>query len=990
MILSMINKLFKNIYAVTILLLLSVSISANDGPFMFDRISKDQGLSSNSISSIQQDSKGFLWIGTQSGLNYYDGYKFKVFNNDPFNENSIAHDLVQSLFIDEGKDIVWIGTYNGVSRLDIATTTFTNYTYDIENENSISSPVVTAMDKDQDGNLWISTLGGLNRLVPETGVMTSYMNDENDSKSLMNDVVRSVIVDSKNRVWVGTLSGIDLYNPETDNFIHYPYIEDQKNGLPSPYVMTIIEKKEDVLFVGTWGGGITKFNVDTESYTNFETQDNRIYTLRFDSNGLLWAGSWGGGLYILETNSGLLEHLKNEELSETGISSNTIYSLFEDNTGIFWIGTNGGGLNKLNYQKQDFNFLSHSTDNDDGLSSGKVETIFEDNLGNIWIGVYNGGLDKYNPEIGKLIHYRYDKNDPTSISNDIFTSIFQDSRDRIWITTNEGINIYQPDTDSFMRLENKFISDKKITPAYTRIIEDEQQNIWLGTYFNGLLKLDLDFNNFKLYDNVSDKLIRAILERSDGDLWIGTNRGLNKLNEDGESFTTYFLNKENPQGMNNDDVRALAEDSSESLWIGTSGGGVMRYNDDTDTFTHYTTKDGLSSNYVMAMKLTQDDHLWISTKNGVSIIDTTTGKIETITKEDGLKTMEFSEGILVDSYNRVYLGSFDSVSSFEGSTTIVNKSNPNIYISSVELDNEIIPGLNPHSNIKEIITTYEDARYITFNFVGLNYLNPQKTRYSYKLEGFDKEWSKKDPRNFALYTNLSPGKYTLKVKAENNDGIESEKIAQLDIIITPPLWRTWWAYMLYTIFILIFIYLLVSLKTNLDRKKRLLELEIINRNNKDLSITDPLTKIFNRRFLKQRFESEIETAVMYGTPLTTIMMDIDDFKNYNDTYGHQLGDTCLVKVVEATQTVLNRPDDSFIRYGGEEFCIILPRTNVEGARIIAEHIRKAVEDTGLITVSIGIHTKIPKASDTSFKLIKNADEALYTAKKNGKNRFVIK
>lgn len=979
---------FKNIFYIQIFILISTLISATETSYMFDRISKDQGLSSNSVSAIQEDSRGFLWIATQSGLNFYDGYKFKVFNNDPFNENSLAHDLVQSLYIDD-EDTIWAGTYNGVSKLNILTSNFVNYKYNIDDENSISSPVVTEMQKDMDGQLWIATLGGLNRLNPETGKITRYMHDELNPTSLMNDVVRSVLVDSKNRVWVGNLSGVDLYNPETDDFTHFPYIEGVTNGLPGPYVMKIIEGKEDELYIGIWGGGVSRFNINTGVYTHFQTPDNRIYTLTFDKNGLLWAGSWGGGLSVIDVNVGLIQHLTNDDIIDTGISSDTIYSLFEDSTGILWVGTNGGGLNKLNYQKQDYTFLTHNSKNENGLSSGKVDVIFQDSKGLIWIGVYNGGLDIYNPETKTIQHHKHDDNDPNSISSNIISDIYEDSLGRILLTTNGSLEIYNPETDNFSRFSNKFIKENNITEAYTRIIEDKDNNIWLGTYFNGLLKMDLNLSNITHYNNLSDKLIRNITQRNNGEIWIGTNLGLNRYNPITDNFDKFLLDKNNPKGVNNNNIRTIIEDEYNTLWLGSSGGGIMQYNDKDGSFTHYTTKDGLSSNYIVSMIEGADNKIWVGTKYGVSTLNILTKEIETITKEDGLNDMEFSEGALVDSNNKVYLGSFDAVSIFETSATEINKSSPITFITSVKLGNKYIPNITPHSNIKEIRITYAEARYITFDFVGINYLNPQKTKYSYKLEGFDKEWMKKDFRNQALYTNLSPGTYTLKVQAINNDGIWSNNTAELKIIIEPPYWLTWWAYLIYTLFIIIFIYLLVSLKENIDRKKRLVELEILNNKNVNLSITDPLTRIYNRRYLRQRFNSEIETAVMYGTPLTTIMIDIDDFKMYNDTYGHQAGDRCLISVVNAIKGVLNRPDDSFVRYGGEEFCIILPRTDLNGAKLISENIRKAVEETGAVTISVGVHSKVPEATDSSIKLIKSADEALYTAKRNGKNRVVI-
>ncbi|MBI9101958.1 MAG: diguanylate cyclase [Spirochaetales bacterium] len=999
----------KRFILLVLLFVLSFSLSSETGEkFLFDSINLEDGLSNLSVSSIQEDSQGFLWFGTQSGLNRYDGYEFEVYNQDPFDQNSLPHGLVQTLYIDDD-DIIWIGTYNGISRFDPGTSLFTNYEYSTDNKNSISNNVVTAITKDNKGQIWVGTLDGLNRLDPETGVFTTYFHEEGKSSSLMNNLIRTLLTDSEGQIWIGNHKGVERYDQERDEFIHFPYEEGGSSSLPSPYAMKIIEYDRDNLLVGTWDGGLSIMDKNTGRCENHSFADNRIYALEIDKDGKIWVGSWGGGIFVFNPEDNSSIHLKTDIHSENSINSNNIYSLFRDSTDILWVGTNGAGLNFLNYQKQDYLFLSHDSINSNSLDSGKIYAICEDSTKKIWVGIYNAGINVYDIETDLITRYRHDKDDDSSLSDDIVNDIVLDDDGNIWISTNSGINRYNRKTDSFERYYFTVDIDDYSKATYNYMMV-EDGFLWVGSYYSGLLRVDLASLEVKSFESVyddpetlSDNLVYMPLRRRNGEVWVATNKGLNRLNDDGETFQRYLLDRNNPEGINNNTIRVLMEDSLGRFWVGTGGGGLNLYNDEDDTFTHLTTRDGLSNNFIMSVNEGGDGNIWVGTKYGISIIDINTLRISVLDREDGITSMQFSTGAYTADDGTVYLGAVSEVSRFGTKDIQVNSIVPRLYFTGIEAGGIPLSGFSPYLEATDILLDYGKSFYLSFSYVALNYLSPENTIYAYKLEGYDSDWIDAGERRFALYTSLPPGEYVFRVKAANNNGVWNEEGISRRVVIEPPLWRTWWAYSLYFLFLVFIVALISFLGINRVRKQKLIDLEkarsdleILNYKNEQLSIKDYLTGIYNRRHLETLMKKEFARAQRNETYLTVIMVDIDFFKLYNDTYGHVKGDRCLIEVVESMSSTLNRPNDVIARYGGEEFCIVLPDVKPDGARKIAARLLASVETKGIlhsgspfgfVSVSLGFVSSIPKPEDNNEYFLKSADNALYRAKREGRNRL---
>ena len=364
------------IFIVIIISIFTVSsLSFSESIIEFEIIGRDDGLINLSVSSIIEDKYGFLWFGTQGGLNFYDGKNMIAYKKEPFKENDLVHNLIQTMYYDEEKHELWIGTYHGVSHFIIDEKRFVNYI--IENSN-LSDNIVIAIEKDSDGNMWFGTMNGLNRLNVKEDTITNYEID--------GSIVRDLYSDKDNKLWIGTYEG--LYYFEEESVISVPI------DLPSKYVMVIKPYKENQLTLGLWEGGLVNYDtVRNEIIEQYTFEDNRIYSLSKTVNGCYYVGTWGGGLYCLH-NDGDITPI-NRETSYSDLPSNVIYSLYEDKSGILWIGTNGGGIAKLNPRNKNYVQFSSNYSGSKQLTPGKINDILEDRYGDLWFAIYNDGLNRY-------------------------------------------------------------------------------------------------------------------------------------------------------------------------------------------------------------------------------------------------------------------------------------------------------------------------------------------------------------------------------------------------------------------------------------------------------------------------------------------------------------------------------------------------------------------------------------------------------------------
>ncbi len=964
------------------------SIIKDDALPTFELLNRDSGLSNLSVSSIIQDKYGFLWFGTQGGLNYYDGREMKVYRRNPFKDNNLVHNLIQTMYYDEEKHELWIGTYQGVSKLNIEENIFKNYTVE---DDGLSNPVVIAITKDKENNIWLGTMDGLNKLNSETGAIKKY--------EIPGETVRALKIDSKGRLLIGTYEGLLYYEKETDS------IKEFDIDLPSSYVMVIKEYEKGVLTLGLWDGGVAKLDLENnEILETIKYKDNRIYSLIKTSDGTLWVGTWGGGLFAA-TKDGISCHFPGEG-REKSLVHPVVYSMYQDHSDILWIGTNGGGLCKVNPRKSNYVKFFHDPDNPNSLSYGKINTIYEDKNNDLWIAVYNSGLNLYDSESKEIIKYKNDPDNPNSFPANQVVDILKMSNEKLLFGTDVGLVFYDMNTKEFSLWD--------ILPEDTNVYSLEnkgESELWIGTYTNGVYcynKLNGELKQFKYTDpnnyNLSDNLIYDILVDSKNRVWIGTNNGLNLLKPGEEKFKIYHRVSGDNNQLASNTIRTLFEDSKGRIWIGMTGGGIALYNEENDSFISFTEEDGMSSNVVL--KILEDNvaRIWAATHNGISVIKPDSGEILVLTPDDGIGGWEFNTGYFQSDDKTLLFGGIHGITAIPSSFTDIELEAPKVYVTNIDLYQNSIDENRQFFNNSELEFGSDDS-FLGFKFAALDFDAPEKTRFYYKLEGFDKNWIIAGTRDYVSYSNLPSGDYELKVVAETARYIRSEP-ASVYFTIAAPWYKTIFAYVFFAICFLIFIFALFKFREmhllnqrNSELAKINKKLESANNELESVSIKDPLTGIYNRRYFDTVIEEQLNLAKRSKTYLTLIMFDLDYFKDVNDKFGHIAGDQLLMDISKNVLKVLSRSTDFAARYGGDEFGVVLYDTDKEGAYIVAEKIKEAAENARVrpefttseekVTVSMGLVSIIPEQYITVKDIIKTADEALYRAKQEGRNLIRI-
>lgn len=952
----------------------------------FEWIDRSAGLSNLSVSSIIQDRDGFIWFGTQGGLNRYDGRSFLTYTNDPYDSSGLIHNLIQTMYYDDEAHVIWIGTYQGLARFDIATNTFKNYTME---EHGLSNSVVVAIEKDKNGDIWAGTLDGLNRIDVQTNTLTKY--------PLSGKVVRDLLCDSNGRLWIGSYDGLMYYDEQED------VVKASGFKLPSPSVMVVNEFDSGILSLGLWDGGIIKINLETLQIENKTFTDNRVYSYVRTTDGTEWIGTWGGGLFAI-TKENEVFHYTGQDGSNQ-LSHPIVYSMLQDHTGVFWIGTNGGGINKVNPLKRNYVTLRHIPDDQDSLSAGKINAIEMDKKGNLWIAVYNEGLNRVSSTEGHITKFKADQEVEGALKNSNVVSILKSkSGDLLY---GAGNIIYR-----FSDSRNQFIPEivfesEVIVYAMENGANDD---LWIGTYGNGLFHYDLSSGEKTQYHvegkdhyYLSDNLVYDILLDTSNRLWVTTNNGLNLKEKEKESFRIFKSVAGNLTQLATNTIRVVFQDHSSQVWVGSVGGGLSKYNED-GTFTTYLEKEGMPSNVVLGILEGSDHRIWASTHNGLAIITPETGEIFTLTPDDGIGGYEFNSGHYVDENGMMYFGGIHGITTIPGSIQADALSIPKVYITRVDVFQKPFMDQKVYYN-GETLNFKQDETFLSFNFVALDYDSPEKTRFTYRLIGFDQDWINAGTSNYITYSKLPDGNYTLEVYAETARGIRSE-VEKLYFKIQAPWYRSWIAYSVYIFLICMLIAAVYKIREGKQMQLRNTELAIINAkleeaNNQleKLSTKDPLTGVFNRRYLSVRLDEELHLAIRSQIQITLIMLDLDNFKNINDVYGHLTGDNYLQAVGNVLQKSLPRSTDFVVRFGGDEFLIVLFDTALEGAMVVAEQINKNIENIVLkeddktldiqTTCSMGVVSLIPDKNTTTEEITKLADDALYEAKNQGKNKVVF-
>ncbi|PJA98495.1 MAG: hypothetical protein CO128_07035 [Ignavibacteriales bacterium CG_4_9_14_3_um_filter_30_11] len=809
-------------------------IIAQSNHLKFTHLFSEHGLSQNTVHSILQDSRGFMWFATEDGLDRYDGYNFKIYKNNPQDNSSISDNFIWTIYEDRDS-VLWVGTNNGgLCKYDVYLDSFISFKNDPADSNSLIFNNVRAIVEDSFGNLWIGTEEGLDKYNKREGIFTHYKYNPNNSHSISNNVVLALYEDKDGVLWIGSDRGLDKYDRANDRFISYSRINKKfENNI----VLSIVQDNKQKLWIGTINSfiminlstnNIKKFIMD--SLENKNGNINRINAIIEDDEKMLWAGS-GEGLYKYEKQKNSFIRI-NPDISNADILlNNNILSLFKDNSGIIWIGTAEDGLLKLSREVLQIKHYKHDPSNKESLNQNTVRSIFQEKNETLWVGTLGGGLNRLKKDGENFFVYKNNVKNKFSINDNSISAIIKDKLGFLWVGTwSGGVNKSISPIDTKQLNEIKFINFKKSYSAINSggsniiqsIYEDTNGQIWIGTGI-GLDVYDKQNNKFIKFiynpnnpHSLSNNMVQSCLIEDDfGNLWIGTWNGLNKLsnsyrknvlklkNQD-VKFEIIKANLQNKFSLSDDRVISVYKDNEGNLWFGTYGGGVNKLsvnklNSETPKFKRYNIEDGLNSNIIYCIQGDNNGNIWMSSDNGLSMLIPNDNTVRNYDTNDGLESNQFFWGASFKGNNgKLFFGGTKGFYVLNPNQIRTNRHIPKIVITDFQIFNKPLKINNNGLPLTQSIITSDEIKLnsaqnvFSIEFASLDFVSPQKNLYTYMMEGFDKEWIYSGNRRFVTYTNLDPGTYLFKVRGSNNDGIWNNEGKTLKIIISPPIWKTWW------------------------------------------------------------------------------------------------------------------------------------------------------------------------------------------------------
>jgi len=797
---------------VTQLILLPALASPPSEEIRFKRYSVDQGLSQSQVSCVLQDHEGFIWLGTQDGLDKFDGYTFTVYRHNSRDTFSISDDYINCLF-EDASGTLWIGTYNGgLNCYDRSRDGFRHFVLDTTASSSITGNSVWSITEDSAHTLWIGVWGGgLNRFDPSTSRWTTWKHIANDSTTLADNRVLCQRWDYTGRLWIGTFAGLDCFDPSRRVFTHMPSGRNGPRAVSQGMVTAILEDRSNNLWVGTLDNGLDRIVPDRSRIVHYAKaslprrglSSNRISALMQDAHGTLWIATRDGGVNLMDADSGSIRAIVHDAYDPSSLSMNAAISLYQDAHGGVWVGTDGGGVSHYDPSRFKFGFIPSEPGNPRSLAHPLVRSLCEDRRGRLWVGMMEGNMDVLDFRNGGVVHLRESLRQRGLTTSCQVLAVLQDSDARIWVGT-DGAGLFLLDeSGNVLRhfLHNphdpQSIPDDYVVALY----EARDGTLWIGgTSGAGLGILERSTYRCRTIarrgagsNQLGGNYVWAIREDQEGNMWLGTwGAGITVLDPATSTFRVYHHDPRDASSLSNNSILAFHLDAAGSMWIGTLGGGLDRFDRASQRFEHHTEADGLPSNTVSGILSDNRSRLWLSTNKGIACYDPATHAFRKYDVSDGVQSAEFNQGAYCQGRDgRISFGGINGVNRFLPESIIADTCTSPIRLTAFTIQDRVV---TPPRSGREFgpIVLPSHQRSFSCEFALLNFVAPEKIQYRYMLEGLDHDWIQAGTRRYASYTNLSGGDYHLRVQARNSDGMWSPEGASFGIRVHPPYWETLW------------------------------------------------------------------------------------------------------------------------------------------------------------------------------------------------------
>ena len=776
--------------------------SAQTASLRFVHLNTTDGLSHDIVRCIVQDHFGFIWLGTQGGLNRYDGNSFLTFHHLRSQPDSLSSDTINSLYEDSYGQL-WVGTVLGLNRLAPDRHSFVHYGEIYES--------VQTIYEDSHGNLWIGTAGsGLFRYDRINGVFLQYLSNPTNEGSISDNNINALAEDSQGFLWIGTEhGGLNRYDRQTDRFIAFQHSSNDPFSLAEGRVTALLVDPGGVLWTATGflqvenQGGVVTYNPQQKRFfpQNLSLSNLSVSALVMDHQGLLWIGS-RNGLLSYDPLTHQASHYQYNPIDPYSLSDNKINALFVDDSGILWIATDGGGINKYAPAKDRFQLYQANPNNPNSVKKAPIGAILKDHRGTLWIGYHNNGLDRFDRKTGTIQHYTHDENNPNSLNHDHVTALLEDYDHNLWIGTARGLDLFNPIEGTFTHYFYNESNPRSIAAGAVKVIlEDDAHQLWIGTEEPGTLNhFDPTTGLFTRFIHESDLPtsmiatygIRAILQDQQGNFWLGTYNGLLYFDPHSSIFTPYRHDPANPYSLSDDFVWSLYPGTDETIWIGTNN-GLNAFDSSSKEFSAYTVEDGLPDDSIVSILGDERGNLWLGTMGGgITVFNPQYKTFKNFDISDGLQSNAFIIGSAFRSLDgELLFGGINGFNAFYPADIHENPHIPALAFTTFRRYDQFISFEKDLNDMEGIQLSYKDA-FFAFEFAALDYTDPSKNQYAYRMEGFDQDWIASGNRNYASYTNLSPGEYIFRVKGSNNDGVWNNQGIAMKILIPPPFWQTWW------------------------------------------------------------------------------------------------------------------------------------------------------------------------------------------------------